>query len=87
MGKKKGKKKKGQKTPTNAAASRSIPLGPEMTEALKEQFRRFEEKFGRPPGPDDPLFFDPSADEPRPTPRRAHVHDSAQMSRTSATII
>ena len=29
MGKKKGQKKKGQKTPTNAAASRSIPLGPE----------------------------------------------------------
>ena len=28
--------------------------------------RRFEEKFGRPPGPDDPLFFDPDADEPQP---------------------
>ena len=28
--------------------------------------RRFEEKFGRPPGPDDPLFFDPDADQPQP---------------------
>ena len=33
---------------------------------LEAQCRRFEEKFGRPPGPDDPLFFDPGADEPRP---------------------
>ena len=31
-----------------------------------EQALRFTEKFGRLPGPDDPLFFDPSADGPRP---------------------
>lgn len=34
--------------------------------AFEAQSRRFEEKFGRPPGPDDPLFFDPGADEPQP---------------------
>ena len=34
--------------------------------ALQAQVRRFEEKFGRPPGPGDPLFFDPDADEPQP---------------------
>jgi len=33
---------------------------------LEAQARRFEEKFGRPPGPDDPLFFDPGANEPQP---------------------
>jgi hypothetical protein len=33
---------------------------------LQAQSRRFEEKFGRPPGPGDPLFFDPDADEPQP---------------------
>jgi len=33
--------------------------------AMQAQFRRFEEKFGRPPGPRDPIFFDPDADEPR----------------------
>jgi hypothetical protein len=34
--------------------------------ALEEQLRAFRAKFGRDPGPDDPLFFDPDADEPRP---------------------
>jgi hypothetical protein len=33
---------------------------------MAAQLRAFEEKFGRPPGPDDPVFFDPDADEPRP---------------------
>ena len=33
---------------------------------FEAQQRRFEEKFGRPPGPDDPVFFDRDADEPRP---------------------
>jgi hypothetical protein len=32
---------------------------------LRAQQARFEEKFGRPPGPDDPLFFDPDADHPQ----------------------
>jgi hypothetical protein len=32
---------------------------------LEEQLRAFRAKFGRDPGPDDPLFFDPDADEPR----------------------
>jgi hypothetical protein len=34
--------------------------------AIEAQRRYFEEKFGRPPGPGDPLFFDPDADEPQP---------------------
>ncbi len=37
-----------------------------MVEVLKEQSRRFEQKFGHPPGSDDPIFFDRAADEPRP---------------------
>lgn len=43
-----------------------IPLSDEMAELLKAQQARFREKFGRYPGPDDPLLFDPEADEPRP---------------------
>jgi hypothetical protein len=35
----------------------------EALEALRQDFR---ERFGRDPGPDDPVFFDPSAEEPRP---------------------
>jgi hypothetical protein len=33
---------------------------------LQEQDRLFQEKFGRPPGPDDPIFWDPDEAEPKP---------------------
>ncbi|HET9898961.1 MAG TPA: hypothetical protein VFQ44_28900 [Streptosporangiaceae bacterium] len=46
--------------------SKVIRVGPDQAAALEAQVRRFEEKFGRPPGPDDPLFFDADADEPQP---------------------
>lgn len=39
----------------------------EAVEGLRELFRK---KFGRDPGPDDPLVFDPDADEPRPMPEK-----------------
>lgn len=34
--------------------------------ALEEQRAAFKAKFGREPGPNDPILFDPDADEPRP---------------------
>ncbi|MFI2747265.1 hypothetical protein ACH5BA_13310 [Kitasatospora sp. NPDC018623] len=40
--------------------------GQGLQDAVQRQLARFREKFGREPGPDDPLFFDPDADEPRP---------------------
>ena len=43
-----------------------IRLGQDGAAMIEAQRRFFEEKFGRPPGPDDPLFFDPDADEPQP---------------------
>jgi hypothetical protein len=46
--------------------SKVIQVDRDQAAALEAQVRRFEEKFGRPPGPDDPLFFDPGADEPQP---------------------
>jgi hypothetical protein len=63
LGKK--RKKKGQSKQTKKPVQ-PIPLTPDTAEGLKEQFRKFKEKFGRPPGPDDPIFFDPAAAEPRP---------------------
>jgi hypothetical protein len=36
----------------------------EMVEALKRQAEAFEAKFGRPPGPNDPVFFDVDRDVP-----------------------
>lgn len=42
-----------------------IEVPGELAEMLDAQIALFEEKFGRPPGPDDPLFFDPNADTPQ----------------------
>ena len=41
-------------------------MTPRMRELLLKQQEAFIKKFGREPGPEDPLFFDPDADEPRP---------------------
>jgi hypothetical protein len=38
----------------------------QLREMMESQARRFRDKFGRDPGPEDPIFFDPDADEPRP---------------------
>jgi len=50
--------------------SRSISMTPEIEEDLNEQRKKFIEKFGREPCPDDPLFFDPDADTPQPYPEK-----------------
>lgn len=42
------------------------PADREIRAALEEQKRAFRAKFGRDPGPADPVFFDPDADEPVP---------------------
>jgi hypothetical protein len=48
--------------------STTVSMPPEVVEELRRQQDQFREKFGRDPGPDDPVFFDPDADEPRPLP-------------------
>jgi putative PIN family toxin of toxin-antitoxin system len=47
---------------------RVIDMHPEVAAAFELQLENFREKFGRDPGPDDPIFFDPDADDPRPLP-------------------
>jgi len=37
-----------------------IPINRETAEIIAQQKKLFREQFGRDPGPDDPLFFDPS---------------------------
>jgi hypothetical protein len=44
--------------------ARELKITPEMEKALRYQRRKFIKKFGRKPGPDDPVFFDPDADTP-----------------------
>jgi hypothetical protein len=46
---------------------------------LEAQARAFEEKFGRPPAPNDLLFFDPDADEPQPLRRVDIEHATTRM--------
>ena len=36
-----------------------VPMTPRVHEALLEQRKAFIDKFGREPGPGDPVFFDP----------------------------
>jgi hypothetical protein len=44
---------------------RTVEVGPEGAAIIREQIRLFREKFGRDMAPNDPIFFDPDADEPR----------------------
>lgn len=46
--------------------TRKVRLPDELREHLEHQRERFRQKFGCDPGPGDPVFFDPDADEPRP---------------------
>jgi hypothetical protein len=41
-----------------------LKLSPDAMDMLQRQRERFREKFGRDPGPRDPIFFDPDASEP-----------------------
>lgn len=42
------------------------PADRELRAGMEAQREAFRTKFGRDPDPDDPIFFDPDADEPRP---------------------
>jgi hypothetical protein len=46
--------------------ARAIKMDEELRQALESQLEGFREKFGREPGPGDPVFSDPEADDPRP---------------------
>jgi hypothetical protein len=48
------------------SGDRIIHLDNETHDALEKLHAEFVAKFGREPGPDDPIFFDPDADTPKP---------------------
>ncbi len=62
----------------HSAPLREVPLTPDVQEALRRQREAFIEKFGREPGPDDPVFFDPDADEPRELDLESYEKDLAE---------
>ena len=47
---------------------KEIPMSEELAQAMNQQLQMFRQKFGRDPGPEDPIFFDPDADTPVPMP-------------------
>lgn len=47
---------------------RSVKINAEMKAGFLRQLEAFRLKFGREPGPDDPIFFDPDSDTPQPIP-------------------
>ena len=53
--------------------------------ALHEQRERFREKFGRDPGQNEPVFFDPDAKEPAPYPKGKMETELLQAMRKAGT--
>jgi hypothetical protein len=45
---------------------KKVPLSPHALAIIDAQREQFIRKFGREPGPSDPIFFDPDADTPTP---------------------
>jgi hypothetical protein len=58
-----------------SGAFRSGPSGGDdaVRDAMEAQRAAFVAKFGREPGPGDPIFFDPDADTPQPYPEARMV--------------
>ena len=52
--------------------TKQVKMDPELARAMKNQLRAFKKKFGREPGPNDPVFFDPDVDTPQ-----AYTHRKA----------
>ena len=53
-----------------AYAGAAPPRQPSVADLMEEQRQAFIAKFGRAPGPDDPVIFDPDHDTPREIPER-----------------
>jgi hypothetical protein len=57
----------------------------DLREMMERQAGRFRDKFGRDPGPEDPLFFDPDADEPRPRDLDTVTREMTEVLRKAGT--
>jgi hypothetical protein len=59
MPKSRGRTKR--KGSSSGQQTRVVKLNPQIMEALKTQREAFRKKFGRDPGPGDPMYFDRSS--------------------------
>ena len=60
-------------------ASKAVPLNAEAQRLIQQRRRKFREKFGREPRPEDPLFFDPDAEIPQPISEAQQDESMAQI--------
>ena len=58
---------------------KQIPLDGQSREIIERQLEAFRKKFGREPGPEDPIFFDPDADTPMPYPEDKFRRDWIEL--------
>ena|SRR5215475_4864231 len=59
-------KSRGRKDRRKTQRISKMEIAERTREILEAQHQRFREKFGRDPGPSDPVFFDPDAPDPVP---------------------
>ncbi|MBZ5622971.1 MAG: hypothetical protein LAQ69_30190 [Acidobacteriia bacterium] len=55
-----------RKIKRRAPKSRVVKMNAESMAIIETQIQKFRERFGREPGPKDPIFFDPEALTPQP---------------------
>jgi hypothetical protein len=60
------RERKQKRMDPNLRVALAAERSPEIADAMQRQHQAFIDKFGREPGPGDPIFFDPDADEPQP---------------------
>ncbi len=62
----KQKKSRSRIIARRTSGERVVKLAPDVAAADEAQLESFRKKFGRDPGPSDPLLFDPDSDIPKP---------------------
>lgn len=68
-----------------ASAVYELDLSSEAREVFEQQMEAFVEKFGREPGPNDPIFFDPESDTPQPLSPEKIADLEAQLASMAST--
>jgi len=74
----KNRKLRQRNTPTKKG-TKSVPITPVVAKLLQKRHEEFIEKFGREPGPNDPIEFDPSKDTPQRISIEAALAAQAQL--------
>jgi len=61
----------------------TFKMPPQVQAALITQREKFKTKFGREPGPNDPVFFDPESDVPTPISEEQFLNKALAATRSA----